>query len=282
MKNRDRHLYLLHIPSLPSQHTSLQTLARTQKSLWPRGSFCGFTAELIVWKDQCIQLAVKKNEISNWKWRGKNGEETPFLLSACEEKTYQPCLKGEPQFPGESRCILFCILLEVSARKKESPSSARPLISAMTRIPAVTSMDGATGAFLKACLIFQTRLIPPVSSLCIKCVTKEEAAAWGFVCCRWGQSRLKTVGNLNLVPVHSDVKPREMKAESGDLWKKWQEPLLCVQYWLKKIVLPPNWNGFYVFGPILTKTLFSLLMRPCCHGDAGLDAWQKHVLIRQV
>lgn len=31
--------------------------------------------------------------------KGKNGEETPFLLTGCEEKTYQPCLKGEPHFP---------------------------------------------------------------------------------------------------------------------------------------------------------------------------------------
>lgn len=112
----------------------------------------------------------------------------------------------------------------------------------------------------------------------IERVTEEKAAA----CCRWRQRGLKIVGNLNPVPVHSDVKPQEMKAESGDLWKKWQESLLCVQYWLKKIVLPPNRNGFYVFGPILTKTLSSLLTRPCCHGDAGLDAWQKHVSIRQV
>ena len=152
----------------------------------------------------------------------------------------------------------------------------------MTRISAITSADGATRAFLKARLTVQARLIPPVSTQRIECVTMEKAAAWGMVCCRWGQRGLKIVGNSNLVPVHSDVKPQEMKAESGDLWKKWQESLLCVQYWLKKIVLPPNRNGFYVFGPILTKTLSSLLTRPCCHGDAGLDAWQKHVSIRQV
>lgn len=36
-----------------------------------------------------------------------------------------------------------------SAEEKESPPSARLLISAMTRIPAVTPMDGATGAFFK-------------------------------------------------------------------------------------------------------------------------------------
>lgn len=36
------------------------------------------------------------------KWG--NAEETPFLLTGYEEKTYQPCLEGEPQFPGELRC----------------------------------------------------------------------------------------------------------------------------------------------------------------------------------
>lgn len=65
----------------------------------------------------------------------------------------------------DAQTIKFCILLEVSAGEKESPSSARPLLSAMTRIPAVASTDGATGAFLKACLVFQTSLIPPVSTV---------------------------------------------------------------------------------------------------------------------
>lgn len=84
MKNRDKHLHLLHIPSLPPQHTHTQTLARTQKSLWLRSGFCSGTAELVIWKDQIT--------IVNWQSRrmrsltgnaGKNGEDKTFLFTGC-------------------------------------------------------------------------------------------------------------------------------------------------------------------------------------------------------
>ena len=100
MKNRDRHLHLLHIPSLLPQHTHSQTHACTQKSLWPCGGFCSGTAELVIWKDQIIVVNGQTRRMrSQTENAGKNGEDKMFLFTGCGQKTYHSCPRKDTTIP---------------------------------------------------------------------------------------------------------------------------------------------------------------------------------------
>lgn len=216
-----------------------------RKSLWPCGGFCGFTAELIVWKDQCIELAVKKNEISNWKWRGKWRINPIFThrvwtedLSTMPRRGTTISWRAKMLRPLNFASYQRLVLERKSPHPLPGPSSQPWPEFRLGMVPQSLS-----------------HVSDQPSPTCehTECGTKEEAAAWGFLCCRRGQSELKTVGNLNLVPVHSDVKPQEIKAESGDLWKNGRSHYYVCSIDWRRSCCPQIKMAFTCLGPSWQK-----------------------------
>lgn len=125
MKNRDRHLNLLYIPSLPS--TDMRRLSHAHRN--PFGHVVVSVVELLswfFWKDQSI--------VANWQSRGMS-----FLNGNAGKKGEHPCPKKNTTVSLGVK--ILGSFVQLTPWEKDTPSHVWPVhILAMTTISDFTSV----------------------------------------------------------------------------------------------------------------------------------------------